>query len=57
MSPWEVIGWTIAIPMALMTVLFVGALIVATFKALTKPPKKSENHPAGKRHLRLVEDD
>ena len=57
MSPWEVIGWTIAIPMALMTVLFVGALIVATFKALTKPPKKSEKHPAGKRHLRLVEDE
>jgi len=56
MSPWEVIGWTIAIPMVLITALFVGALIVATFKALTKPPKKSEKHPAG-RHLRLVEDD
>jgi hypothetical protein len=56
MSPWEVIGWTIAIPMVLMTALFVFALIGATFKALTKPRKPSEKHPAG-RHLRLVEDE
>jgi hypothetical protein len=56
MSPWEVIGWTIAIPMVLMTVVFVFALIGATFKALTKPRKPSNNHPS-KRHLRLVEDD
>jgi len=57
MSPWEVIGWTIAIPMVLFTVLFVGALIVAILRALSKPRKKPENHPAGKRHLRLVEDE
>jgi hypothetical protein len=56
-SPWEVIGWAIAIPMAMVTGLFVWAVIVATFKSLTKPRKKPENHPAGKRHLRLVEDD
>jgi len=56
MSPWEVIGWTIAIPMVLLTVLFIVALIGATFKALTKPRKPSPNHPAG-RHLRLVEDE
>jgi hypothetical protein len=42
--------------MVLLTVLFVGALIVATLRALSKPRKKPENHPAG-RHLRLVEDD
>jgi hypothetical protein len=57
MSPWEVIGWTIAIPMLLMTIVFVLALIGATFKALTKPRKPSQNHPAGKANLRLVEDD
>jgi hypothetical protein len=57
MSPWEVIGWTIAIPMVLLTTVFVLALIGATWKALTKPPKKPENHPAGKRHLRLVDED
>jgi hypothetical protein len=57
MSPWEVIGWAIAIPMAMVTGLFVFAVVVATFKTLTQPRKKPENHPAGKRHLRLVEDD
>jgi hypothetical protein len=56
MSPWEVIGWTIAIPMVLITALFVFALIGATFKALLKRRKPSGKHPAG-RHLRLVEDD
>jgi hypothetical protein len=57
MSPWEVIGWTIAIPMVLMTVVFVFALIGATFKALSRPPKSVQKHPAGKRHLRLVDED
>ena len=57
MSPWEVIGWTIAIPMVLMTVVFVFALIGATFKALSRRSKTVRNHPAGKPKLRLVEDD
>jgi len=57
MSPWEVIGWAIAIPMLLMMLLFVFALIGATFKALSRPPKSARNHPAGKPKLRLVEDD
>ncbi len=57
MSPWELIGWTIAIPMLLMTIVFVLALIGATFKALTKPRKPPQNHPSGKARLRLVEDD
>jgi hypothetical protein len=56
MSPWELIGWTIAIPMALVTFVFVFALIGAIFKALSKPPKSVKEHPA-RRHLRLVEDD
>jgi len=56
MSPWEVIGWTIAVPMVLFTALFVFALIGATFRALSKPPKNVTDHPAKKR-LRLVEDD
>lgn len=56
MSPWEVIGWTIAIPMVLIAFLFVFAMIGAIFKVLSRPPKQSQNHPA-KRHLRLVEDD
>jgi hypothetical protein len=56
MSPWEIIGWAIAIPMVMMAGLFVFAIVVATFKAMLKPRKPPENHPAG-RHLRLVEDD
>jgi hypothetical protein len=57
MSPWELIGWTIAIPMALMTIVFVVALIGATLRALSKPRTPPQNHPAGKANLRLVEDD
>ena len=56
MSPWEIIGWTIAVPMVVMAGLFVFAIAVALLKALFAPKKRSENHPAG-RHLRLVEDD
>jgi hypothetical protein len=56
MSPWEVIGWTIAIPMLLVTLLFVFALIGAIFKTLSKPRKSVSEHPA-RRHLRIVEDD
>lgn len=56
MSPWEVIGWTIAVPMVLITALFVFAMIGAIFKVLSRPPKSAQNHPA-KRHLRLVEDE
>jgi len=56
MSPWEVIGWTIAIPMVMVAGLFVVAIVFATLKALFKPKPPSEKHPAG-RHLRLVEDD
>ena len=56
MSPWEIIGWTIAVPMVVMAGLFVFAIVVATFKAMLKPRKRPEHHPAG-RHLRLVEDD
>ena len=56
MSPWEVIGWAIAVPMVLMTALFVFALIAATFKALSKPPENVTDHPT-KRRLRLVEDE
>jgi hypothetical protein len=56
MSPWEVIGWTIAVPMVFFAGLFVFAVIVAVIKSLVKPRKPSPKHPAG-RHLRLVEDD
>lgn len=56
MSPWELIGWTIAIPMALVTFLFVFALIGAIFRTLSKPPNNVRNHPTRSR-LNVVEDD
>jgi uncharacterized membrane protein YfcA len=56
MSPWEIIGWTIAIPMALMAGLFVVAVVFSVLRTIFKPRKPSPKHPAG-RHLRLVEDD
>jgi hypothetical protein len=56
MSPWEVIGWTIAIPMVLTALLFVFALTGAIFKTLSKPRKSVSEHPA-RRHLRIVEDE
>lgn len=56
MSPWEVIGWAIAVPMVLFTALFVFALIGAMFRVFSKPPENVTDHPT-KRRLRLVEDD
>jgi len=56
MSPWEVIGWTIAIPMVALTGLFVYALLVAAVKQIVKRgQKQTANKP--KRHLRLVDED
>jgi hypothetical protein len=55
MSPWEIIGWTIAIPMVLFTGLVVFASVVAVVKQIAKPQKPTANKP--KRHLRLVEDE
>lgn len=56
MSPWEVIGWAIAIPMVFITVVFVIALIVATFRAATKKAT-SDTDRRPRRHLRIVEDE
>ena len=56
MSPWEVIGWAIAVPMVLFTALFVFALIGSMFRVFSKPPENVTDHPT-KRRLRLVEDE
>ena len=39
MSVWEFIGWLIAVPMALMTVLFVYAVSVAVVRVTVKRTK------------------
>jgi len=55
-SPWELIGWAIAIPMLMFAGLFVVAIFFASLKAILKP-RYSEKEQPKKRHLRLVEDD
>lgn len=52
MSPWDIIGWAIALPIAAMALLFLGALVVGLGKYAVKKASKPE--PA---KLRLVEDD
>ena len=57
MSPWELIGWAIAIPMVFFSGLFVVAVITSIVQKLRRGKLgKPTQHPAG-RHLRLVEDD
>lgn len=51
MSPWEIIGWAIALPIAAMSLLFLGALLTALVKY---PSKRASKPEPGK--LRLVED-
>ena len=53
MSPWELIGWAIAIPMILLTGLFVFALLVTAVKQIVKPRKTTATKPK----LRLVDDE
>ena len=55
-SPWELIGWAIAIPMLMFAGLFVVAIFFASLKAIFKPTYQ-EKKPVKKGHLRLVEDD
>ena len=57
MSPWEVIGWAIAVPMVFFSSLFVFAVVMSIVQVTRKRKLgKPAQHPAG-RHLRLVEDD
>jgi len=55
MSPWEIIGWTIAIPMVLFTGLIVFAFTVAVAKKIAKlSQKQTASKPEP--HLRIVDD-
>ena len=57
MSPWELIGWAIAVPMVFFSSLFVFAVVMSIVQVTRKRKLgKPAQHPAG-RHLRLVEDD
>lgn len=54
MSVWELIGWTIFIPMALLTALFAYALVVALVRVSAKTKRQSET-ASKERHLRIVD--
>ena len=51
MSVWEFIGWLIAVPLALMTAMFVYAVSVAVVRATAK----RQSPTASKRHLKVVD--
>lgn len=56
MSPWDVIGWLIAIVMFLFTALFVIALMVAVARKIVEPKKTAPKTIANNgRHLRPVD--
>jgi hypothetical protein len=50
MSPWDLIGWLIAIPLVFMTVLFSFAMVIG----LTRYGRKQAK--GKKSHLKLVDD-
>jgi hypothetical protein len=41
MSPWEIIGWTIAIPMVIFAALFAFAVLVAVVRVIANGEHKS----------------
>jgi ABC-type phosphate transport system permease subunit len=51
MSVWEFIGWLIAVPLGLMTALFVYAVSVAVVRVTVK---RRQSETSAKRHLRAV---
>lgn len=56
MSPWEVIGWLLVVPMALMTLVLVYAVSVAavrvTVRGTKTKPTVSKDHPSNVTPLR-----
>lgn len=50
MSPWEVIGWLIVVPMALMTLFFVFAVSGAVVMAIVRGAKPKSQSTVSKEH-------
>lgn len=53
MSPWELIGWVIALPLVVFSLVITFALLYAAVKHVATSGKTEERK---KRHLRIVED-
>lgn len=56
MSPWEIIGWAIAVPLMTLSVLFVYAVSVAAVRAIVIRGKRQQSATVTKRqHLKAVD--
>lgn len=53
MSPWDLIGWLIALPLVALSFLFTFAILYAIVKQASKQPKTDEPK---RRHLRILDD-
>lgn len=55
MSPWDLIGWAIAVPLIIFSVLFVVAVSVAVVRGIATRGKRRQSSTVSKdRHLRPV---
>lgn len=54
MNPWELVGWAIALPLVILSVLFVYAASVAVVRVIVKP-RRSATTVSKARHLKVVE--
>ncbi len=56
MSPWEIIGWAIAVPLIVLSVIFVYAVSVAVVRVTVNRGKLQQKKTATKeRHLKAVD--
>ena len=56
MSPWEFLAWAVALAVSLIVLSVAIVVVIATVKALRRGRRgPSENHPAGKPDLRIVD--
>lgn len=55
MSPWEIIGWAIAVPLIVLSVLFVFAVSVAVVRVIVNRGKRRQKKTAtDEPHLKAV---
>lgn len=56
MSPWEFLAWVVALGVAAIVLVVVIVVVIAGVRAIVRRrPGPSENHPASKPHLRIVD--
>ena len=57
MSPWDFLAWAVALGVGLIVLSLAIVVVIATVKAISRRTRRgpSENHPAGKPDLRIVD--